>query len=333
MSNYSVNHTILFVYNALSSFVKTDRNLLQQKWRIQDWYQCNRWINLATLWQAILYCDLIFCWFAGWHSFAPVILARLLGKPAVVVTGGYDVANLPQAGYGSQRGGLRRLMARSVLKNSTHLVAFSHHAKNEAITNATIKPEKITVIPLGLPALPAGPLTIRDNLAITVGGVWRENFLRKGLLPFVQAAAYLPETKFMLIGKWYDDSIKDLRRIAGANVELTGFVSDEQLINLYQRASIYVQPSLHEGFGLSVAEAMMAGCIPVVTRCGSLPEVVGKAGIYLNSTKPEEIAAAIQQGQRLSGPQRRQARNRIIHQFPLEQRQYQLQALIHQFLS
>jgi hypothetical protein len=69
-----------------------------------------------------------------------------------------------------------------------------------------------------------------------------------------------------------------LRQAASPNVEFLGFVSDEELFSLYARASVYVQASMHEGFGLSVAEAMSAGCIPVVTRAGSLPEVVGDVG-------------------------------------------------------
>jgi len=114
----------------MTSFVVIDRGLLEQRWQIHQWYQRTRLIEPIALTQAVRHCDLVFCWFAGWHSLAPVLLARLLRKPAVVVVGGYDTANLPEAGYGSQRGGMRRLVARSIIHNATHLIANSHSAKS-----------------------------------------------------------------------------------------------------------------------------------------------------------------------------------------------------------
>ena len=266
--------SILFIHNAPTRFVRADLALLKQQWEVWEWYQRTKCVNLIALSRAVRRSDLVFCWFAGWHTFVPVRLARLFGKPAVVVVGGYDTADIPEAGYGSQRGGLRRWLARSVIRNAAHLIAFSSSAEREAVENAAADPGKITMIYQGVQVFPMGDPKNKENLVITVGGVWRENLLRKGLLPFVKAAAYLPNTRFMLIGKWYDDGIEELRRVASDNVEFAGFVSDEHLLGLYQRASVYVQASLHEGFGMSVAEAMVGGCIPVVTRVGSLPEVV-----------------------------------------------------------
>jgi len=333
MPQYSVTKKILFVHNAPTSFVVVDRDLLQQRWQIREWNQRTRLVNPIALAQAVGRCDLVFCWFASWHSFVPVLLARLLGKPTIVVVGGYDTANLPEAGYGSQRGGLRRLVARSVVRQADHLVAFSHSARREAISNAKADPGKVTVTYLGVPPLPEGSPTDREDLVITVGNVWRENLLRKGLLPFVQAAAYLPEVRFMLVGKWYDDSIEALRRAAGPNVAFTGFVSGERLTDLYRRASVYVQASLHEGFGMSVAEAMLAGCIPVVTRNGSLPEVVGDTGVYVESNDPTDIAGAIRRALELGESTRRRARERILVHFPVERRRQALNALIDQLLN
>ncbi len=327
-----VTKRILFVYNTASPFVFLDRDLLQQKWEICELYQQTRRINFINLIQAVHQCNLIFCWFASWHSLMPVLLAKLLRKPSIVVVGGYDTANLSEADYGSQRGGLRRLIARTVIFNASHLITNSYSAKMEAIENAGAYPQKIHVIHHGLQDIPIGSLSNRDQLVITVSNVWRENLLRKGLLPFVQAASFLPDIKFMLIGKWYDNSIETLRQSAPPNVEFTGFVSDERLIELYQHASVYVQASLHEGFGMSVAESMLAGCIPVVTRKGSLPEVVGDAGIYTDSAKPREIAEAIRQGLAMDSAKRNQARERIVTNFSLERRKNQLFSLINQFL-
>jgi len=99
-------------------------------------------------------------------------------------------------------------------------------------------------------------------------------------------------------------------------------------LDYYCKASVYVQPSRHEGFGLSVAEAMLSGCIPVVTQVGALPEVVGKCGIYLAAQDPASIAQAIE-GALASNPEARLlARQRILEQFPMNRRGQSLDQLI-----
>ena len=325
---------ILFVHNGLARFIQIDGDLLAHQYDVTELYEKNPWqVDPRGIGRAVRAHDLVFCWFASWHSLVPVLLARRLARPTVVVVGGYDTANLPQARYGSQRGGLRRLVAQSVMHHATHLIAFSNSAGREAIANAKADPQRVSVIYLGVPPLPEGSLTGREDLVLTVGNVWRENLLRKGLLPFVQAAAYLPEVRFVLVGKRYDDSIETLRRAAGPNVAFTGFVSEERLTDLYWRASVYVQASLHEGFGMSVAEAMSAGCIPVVTRNGSLPEVVGDTGVYAASNDPADIAAAIRQAMALDGSMRERARARILTRFPLDRRRQALHALVDQLLA
>ena len=329
MNRSPINRQILFVHNAPSRFVQIDLILLSKYYQVTELYEHapDQIRPLRTL-SMVKAHDLVFCWFASWHSLLPVLLARIARKPSIVVIGGYDTANLPEAGYGSQRVGLQRFLSRLVIKLATHLVAFSHSAKREAIVNAKANSEKITVIYLGLPFSPTKISSNRDNLAMTVGNVWQENLLRKGLLPFVQSASYLPDIKFVLVGKWRDESIETLRKVASANVEFTGFISDEDLLNLYKRASVYVQASLHEGFGMSVAEAMLAGCIPVVTCRGSLPEVVGDNGVYAVSNTPEAIADAVSQALNMPVSIRQRARKRIITQFPLEKRLQALYTLV-----
>jgi glycosyltransferase involved in cell wall biosynthesis len=74
----------------------------------------------------------------------------------------------------------------------------------------------------------------------------------------------------------------------------TGLVSDSQLVALYQQASVFVFPSLYEGFGLPVLETMACGC-PVTSNTSSLPEVVGKAGILVNPNNTTELMEAMTQ--------------------------------------
>src|SRR5512145_2936689 len=91
---------ILFVFNRESSFVAIDRSVLAERWDIRDWRQQGPLVNLPALARAVRRSDLVFGWFASWHTFWPVTLAWLMRKPSVLVIGGYDTANLPDVPYG-----------------------------------------------------------------------------------------------------------------------------------------------------------------------------------------------------------------------------------------
>jgi len=325
---------VLVVHNSFKRFVQIDCEILAKHYRVKIRHEtAPRDIKVLETWTEVHKHDLVYCWFASWHSFLPVLMARLLGKPAVVVVGGYDVASLPQAGYGLQRGGLKRYVAYAVMGLATHLLPFSRAAHLETCTNVGIPPGKLSVVYLGVAHRNMPPQPNRDRMALTVGMVCRENLLRKGLLPFVQASHYLPDVRFVHAGPALDDSITELHKAAGPNVEFLGRVSDEKLGALYDQASVYVQPSLHEGFGMSVAEAMAAGCIPVVSRCGSLPEVVGDAGIFVSDTTPDSVAEGILQAFDAPYSARLTAQRRIREMFSLDRRERNLCNVLERLVS
>jgi glycosyltransferase involved in cell wall biosynthesis len=83
------------------------------------------------------------------------------------------------------------------------------------------------------------------------------------------------------------------RHQLGDRVLLTGFVPDEDLVYLYGRAYALVQPSLLEGFGLPAVEAMACGTPVISSRSGSLPEVVGEAGVFFDPTDVDSIAQSM----------------------------------------
>ncbi len=88
---------ILFVHNARQRFVTIDLDLLRERWQVAERFEQGRKINPMAVWRAVQNSSLVFCWFASWHSLFPIWFARLLGKPSLVVVGGYDTANLPEA--------------------------------------------------------------------------------------------------------------------------------------------------------------------------------------------------------------------------------------------
>jgi glycosyltransferase involved in cell wall biosynthesis len=321
---------ILYVHSRKASFVAIDREILAEQYEIEDYYQPGRWPHPLRLIGGMLRADLVFCWFASWHSFFPITLAWLLRKPSVQIIGGFDTANMPDIGYGHQQGGLRRLASRWIMRRAGRLVTNSEYSRSEIATNTPFRPDDVTVVHHGVPD-PFGPLDEsrpRERLALNVGAVDAGTLVQKGQLPFVMAARLLPDVRFVLAGKWLDDSIDVLRSVAGPNVEFTGWVSDEQLTDLYARAGAYVQPSRHEGFGLAVAEAMLAGCVPVVVDVTAMPEVVADAGVLISSQDPQAVADGIAKAFDAGPEGAARARNRILSEFPLQIRRDGILAVV-----
>jgi glycosyltransferase involved in cell wall biosynthesis len=241
---------------------------------------------------------------------------------------------MPAIGYGHQRGGPKKWVSRWTMRLATRLTTFSNYSEAEAERNAGIPKAQLSTIYIGVPdQFVSLPLEQRGRVVLTVGNVDQPNLLRKGHEAFVRTAALLPDVNFVLAGAWRDGAVDHLRSIATPNVTLTGWLSDEALRDHYRRAAVYVQASLHEGFGLSVAEAMLAGCVPVVSRVGSLPEVAGTAAVFVDSPAPVSIAAAITTALNYPEEARAGIRQRILDEFPLEQRGRMIAQLIQPLLN
>jgi glycosyltransferase involved in cell wall biosynthesis len=311
---------LLFVHSRQASFIAIDRDILAERFEIEDLYQPGRWPNPVKVVRGVVRADIVFGWFASWHTFFPITLAWLLRKPSVLIIGGFDSANMPDIGYGYQQGGLRRWASRWIMRRAGRLMTFSDYSLGEISRNTPIPPQRVTVLHLGVPDPFGDVAPNKERLALTVGAVDRGTLLQKGQLPFVQAARELPDVRFVLAGKWLDDAVEQLRAAAPENVEFTGWLSDEDLRALYRRAAVYVQASRHEGFGLAVAEAMLAGCVPVVVNVTSMPEVVGSAGVLIESPRPQAVAAGIARALALGPDANRSARERILTTFPMESR-------------
>ena len=311
---------ILYVHSRKASFVAIDRDILAERFEVEDLYQPGRWASPVKVLKGVLRADLVFGWFASWHTFFPVTLAWLLRKPSVLVIGGFDTANMPDIGYGHQRGGLRKHASRWMFRRATRLITHSNYSLSEIESNTPIPPARVTVLHLGVPDPFGEEPGDKEREALTVGAIDHSTLVQKGQLPFVEAARLLPDVRFTFAGKWLDGSVEQLRARAGDNVHFTGWLSDDDLHAAYRRAAVYVQASRHEGFGLAVAEAMLAGCVPVVMNVTAMPEVVGDAGVFVESQEPDQVADGVRRALELGPDAARRARERILTAFPMERR-------------
>jgi glycosyltransferase involved in cell wall biosynthesis len=311
---------LLYVHSRKASFVAIDREILAARFEVEDLYQPGRVPNPVKVIRGVVRADVVFGWFASWHTFLPVTLAWLLRKPSVMVIGGFDTANMPDISYGHQRGGLRRHASRWIFRRATRLVTNSSYSLSEIERNTRVPPERVTVVHHGVPDPFGEEPGTKERTALTVGAIDHTTLVQKGQLPFVQAARELPDVRFVFAGKWLDEAVEELRAVAPPNVEFTGWLSDDDLHAAYRSAAVYVQASRHEGFGLAVAEAMLAGCVPVVMNVTAMPEVVGDAGVLIESQEPAEVAEGIGRALAMGPGAAARARERILTTFPMERR-------------
>jgi len=324
---------ILYVHSRKASFVALDRQILAERFDVDDLYQPGRAPNPVKVLRGVLRSDLVFGWFASWHTFFPITLAWLLRKPSVLVMGGFDTANMPDIGYGHQQGGLRKHASRWIFRRADRLITNSSYSLSEIERNTPVPAARVTVVHHGVPdpfGEDPGP---KERTALTVGAVDRGTLVQKGQLAFVRAARELPDVPFVLAGKWLDDAVEQLRAAAPANVEFTGWLSEEDLLERYRRAAVYVQASRHEGFGLAVAEAMLAGCVPVVVNTTAMPEVVGDAGVLIGSQRPQDVAEGVRRALEAGPDGARRARQRILRSFPMASRREGVLRVVEQALG
>ena len=312
---------ILYVHSRKASFVAIDRAILAERFEVEDLYQPGRVPNPLKVVRGVLRCDLVFGWFASWHTFLPITLAWMMRKPSVLVMGGFDSANMPDIGYGHQRGGLRMHASRWIFRRASRLMTFSHYSRGEIERNTPIPASRVTVVHLGVPDPFGEEPGTKERMALTVGAVDHTHArFRRASSPSCRPLASFRTYRSCWPANGSTTRSEELRAAAPPNVEFTGWLSQDDLLERYRRAAVYVQASRHEGFGLAVAEAMLAGCVPVVVNATAMPEVVGDAGVLIDSQQPREVAEGVRRALELGPEAARRARERILTGFPMESR-------------
>ncbi len=313
---------VLFLYRDDAPFVRADLAVIKERHDVRA-LDCSPSPGFLAIGRALARADLSYSWFALGYAARAVLAGKILRRPSIVVAGGWDVVSMPEIGYGAVRSARGRARARLTLRSADRVLAFSKWSANAI---RAVSGREAEVVFLGVDVERFRPAAEKENLVVTVGNVSRETIERKGLRTFVHTASHLPNIRFVLVGRHVDDALDELRRDASPNVEFPGYVSDEQLTNLLARSRVYVQVSYNEGFGLSLAEAMAAGCVPVVTRAGAIPEVAGDVGFYVPFGDSRATSRAVSDA--FASSREGAARTRIVENFPLDRRRRALLRII-----
>jgi len=197
------------------------------------------------------------------------------------------------------------------LRNADGIVTVSENTRQDLFRMfPVLKSQRSTVIPeapcVNLLAMAEGnilndlPRPLSDYLLYVGGHAPHKNLLRL-IAAFAQIAPRFPTLQMVLVG-WGTPLLVNRTREAIAAYQLKDRVlilpntlTPVQLSRLYQRCRLFVYPSLYEGFGLPVLEAMVNGAPVVCSNTSSLPEVAGDAALYFNPYSVEDIARTLQQ--------------------------------------
>jgi glycosyltransferase involved in cell wall biosynthesis len=342
--------TVLFIKPSNSSFVRIDEEILQKHFPLQVFQLENKskagyFISLLRMKlfmiRKLRSYRLVFTRFADYHSALMVFMAHLLGKKSVVVIGGYDVYHIPEFAYGAFHKKLRALCSRYVLNNADMLLpnskalifsensyALGHkiyagiryfapetRAKIELLYNG-FKPE----------AWPMGEK--KEQMVVSVAYMNDlVTFNMKGMDNFIQAARDLPTVPFVFIGVTEEFQAQHLKDLP-SNLQLIPPVPNSDLVSWYGRAKVFCILSLSEGMPNALCEAMLCGCIPVVSSVEPMPEIIGDTGFVAREKNSERIAEALRSA--LDAPEElgKKARQRVMQEFSFQKRDESLTGIL-----
>ena len=189
------------------------------------------------------------------------------------------------------------------LKKSDHLIAVSEFTKKDLIRTYNILETKITTIHEGIDEkltanIPLQELQKKYNLP-------KDYFLflatiepRKNIKNLLQAFTHFNQTNskvhLVLAGKTNPKIFATVPKQQRKNIHFIGFVEEQDKASLYTNAKAFIYPSLFEGFGLPLLEAMKVGTPVITSNISSMPEVVGDAALLIDPQEPATITAAME---------------------------------------
>jgi len=228
--------------------------------------------------------------------------------PSLLTVHDLSFIRVPEAAAPRLRAYLNVVVPRSV-RRATHVIADSSATKSDLVHFYGLDPDKISVLLSGIDLQTFSPGGVESSLLqqygldrpyiLSVGTVQpRKNYSR-----LILALSRLRQQGYDLLlaiagGEgWLNDELYTTLHQSGMtdSVKILGFVQESHLPMLYRGAELLALPSLYEGFGFPVLEAMACGTPVVTSNVSSLPEVAGDAALLVDPLSLDEITDALQQ--------------------------------------
>lgn len=262
---------------------------------VSNWARLFRTLpTLCREWGAdVLHCTYLGPWFA----------------PCPLVLSVHDVVFKRYPGFFSPRD---RVLFSTLfplsLRRAATIVTISEHSKREIEHFFPYTRGKTVVTPLAadrhfrpvekeLLRGTRARFNLQSRFILTVGNLQPRKNLLRVIQAFAKVRERVSDVRLVVIGKaqWKSSDVYRQVEALGLTDEVvfTGYVPLEDLVAFYNLAEVYVYPSLYEGFGLPVLEAMQCGTPVVTSKSTSIPEVAGDAALLVDPLRVDEIAAAM----------------------------------------
>ncbi len=303
---------IIYVAPHLSSFVMEDITILNEDYvvvpNILNWSN-KKIVPILFFKQAFFLLkrintyEIVVISFGGYWSLIPVILGKVFKKKTYIILNGTDCCALPSLNYGNLRKPILRFITKYSYTYATRLLPVSEslvYTKNNYCTEfkdevfqgykAFLKDisTPYTVIPNAIDSNFWKISNYNERSQMTFTTVFSERqFLLKGGDLIVELAKRHPNWTFNIVGT------NDVWAINLTNVKFLGYIDRTKLLEVYNNSKYYLQLSVFEGFGCSLCEAILSGCIPIGSNVNAIPEIINNEDFILKRRNIEDLEIVI----------------------------------------
>ena len=226
----------------------------------------------------------------GLHFPLTTMMPPVRSPPAVITV--HDVQHLVMPRFFSRTKLLYRQLAyEGSARRARLVIAISEHVRETLLDRVGLSPERVVVVHSGVDHRQFAPPpqdTDREPFLLYPAFPWPHKNHDRLLEAFALLRRRRPELRLVLTGGSYPS----FERVEG--VDVRGFVSSDELVHLYRTAAAMVFPSLYEGFGQPLLEAMACGCPVAASDVAAIPEICGGAARLFDPEQPEAIVEAVE---------------------------------------